>query len=68
VELLPKPGTARLPAGWQRAKIQFEGEAEALSVALGLGSKAIVLEPAALRRSVLAEARGLISRHQRLNG
>src|ERR1051325_10587648 len=47
---------------WTMFQARFENEDEALFVVLGLGARADVVEPDALRERVVAEAEGIIAR------
>jgi len=49
---------------WKTLRIEFEHEAEAAFVALGLGTHADVVEPATLRQRVAAEIAAVIQRNQ----
>ena len=48
--------------GWKTLRIEFDHESEAAFVALGLGIRAHVLEPASLRKRVKADLKALIRR------
>jgi len=47
------------PPGWPAMQVDFESEEQALFVALGLGARARVIEPTALRDKVAAEVRAM---------
>lgn len=47
------------PEGWLKLRIHFDSEEQARFLALGFGPAAQVVEPAALRDRVLAEARAV---------
>jgi predicted DNA-binding transcriptional regulator YafY len=51
--------------GWTMYQAQFEHEDEACFVALGLGARAEVVEPAELRERVLNEVRAVLARTAR---
>lgn len=49
------------PAGWLTFRVRFESEEQAQFVARGLGARARVAAPAALRERILADAREVIA-------
>jgi predicted DNA-binding transcriptional regulator YafY len=51
---VPLPADA--PAGWMAMRVEFESEEQALFVALGMGARARVLAPSALRDRVGSES------------
>ncbi|HEY6374122.1 MAG TPA: WYL domain-containing protein [Edaphobacter sp.] len=59
----PHPQTA-LPKDWKTLRIEFDHEGEAAFFALGLGIRAIVVEPEALRTHIAADIAALIRRSQ----
>jgi predicted DNA-binding transcriptional regulator YafY len=56
------PPESGLPADWISLDIEFESNAQARFIVLGLGSGVYVLYPAELRAQVFAEAENLINR------
>jgi predicted DNA-binding transcriptional regulator YafY len=50
------------PDGWIRCRVQADSQAILEAMALGLGTRAEVVEPAQLRRHVLREARAIAER------
>jgi predicted DNA-binding transcriptional regulator YafY len=54
-----KGGNRLRPKGWLTFRVEFENEEQARSAILGLGPKARVLSPTALRERVLADARAI---------
>lgn len=53
------------PEGWVTLRVQFESEADACFVVLGLGRRVDVLEPANLRARVASEAAATLARLNR---
>jgi predicted DNA-binding transcriptional regulator YafY len=51
--------------GWVTLRLRFDSEEEACSVLLGLGPRVDVIEPAALRERVAAEAAAVVERARR---
>jgi predicted DNA-binding transcriptional regulator YafY len=51
----PAPAEGSEPEGWVTVNVSFEDEEQAVFVALGLGPRADVVEPAGLRRRVAAD-------------
>lgn len=56
------PGTGPLPEKWTTHEADFDDESQALFCVLGLGSNAIALEPAGLKKRVLSELRRALER------
>jgi predicted DNA-binding transcriptional regulator YafY len=53
------------PDGWTKVRAEFEDEEHACFVALGMGARAEVLEPATLRARVIASAAAVAARYGR---
>ncbi len=62
----PVPCDAPDPEGWVTLRVEFDDEEHACFVAQGLGGRAEILEPAALRERVLASAVAVMARLQKL--
>ena len=59
--LEPYPAKTGAP-GWLRYTVHFENEGQALFVAMGLGSRALVVQPAKLRSRIRQESRTVLDR------
>jgi predicted DNA-binding transcriptional regulator YafY len=57
MEMRPLPAEQSDPSGWSRWRVDFESASQAGFIALGLGTKVVVVEPADLRRDVVGEHR-----------
>ena len=59
-------GTGPVPEGWLTVRAEFDDEAFARFVVLGLGTRALAIEPAEFRRSIQEEARAVAGQRGRV--
>jgi predicted DNA-binding transcriptional regulator YafY len=60
----PLAGKSDAPEGWTTLQVEFENEDQARFVVLGLGSRARVEAPPALRDSIKVEAKVILERYE----
>ena len=60
-------GGAGIPDGWLTLRAEFDDEAFARFVVLGLGTSVRAIEPAEFRRSVITEASAVAGQEKRRN-